>query len=312
MRILVVGAGGVGGYFGGRLVEAGRDVTFLVRPARAARLAASGLAIRSPAGDADLSPPSTVQAEQLAGRGPYDLAILSCKAYDLPGAIDALAPAVGPGTTVLPLLNGMKHLDALDARFGRDAVLGGLCLISSRLDEDGRIVHLSDVHRLTFGARTPAQAEAVRTVAEAFSGAKFEPVVSEDVTLAMWEKWTFLATLAGVTCLARAAIGDVARSGGTGLVASLLEECRAIAEANGHAPRADFLEMSRKRLTDPDSILTASMLDDLERGGATEADHILGDLLDRAPADPGPASLLRTALLAIHAQALRARREAKA
>ncbi|AMV37561.1 2-dehydropantoate 2-reductase [Planctomyces sp. SH-PL62] len=228
--------------------------------------------------------------------------IVSCKAYDLPGAIGDFAPAVGPRTVVLPLLNGMRHLDALDARFGGDAVLGGLCLISSRLDEEGRILHLSDVHRLTFGARSPAQAEAAQAVAESFAGANLEPMRSDDVTLAMWEKWTFLAALAGVTCLMRAAIGDVVKADGTDLILAILEECRAIAESNGHSPREPFLEMSRRRLTDPNSTLTASMLDDLERGGPTEADHILGDLLRRGASEPGPSSLLHAALVAIRAQ----------
>jgi 2-dehydropantoate 2-reductase len=152
MRFLVVGAGATGGYFGGRLLEAGRDVTFLVRSARAERLAASGPTIASPAGDVTLPSPPTVLAAEL--RAPFDVVILSCKAYDLEAAIESFAPAVGPQTAVVPLLNGMRHLDALDARFGADRVLGGSCFISAKLDEAGRIAHVSDIHRLTFGERT--------------------------------------------------------------------------------------------------------------------------------------------------------------
>src|SRR6516162_351365 len=132
MRFLVVGAGATGGYFGGRLLEAGRDVTFLVRQARAERLAAAGLTITSPAGDVTLRSPPTVLAAEL--RTPFDAVILSCKAYDLGGAIESFAPAVGPGTVVVPLLNGMRHLDVLDRELGAEHVLGGQCLISSRLD----------------------------------------------------------------------------------------------------------------------------------------------------------------------------------
>ena len=112
MKILVVGAGAVGGYFGGRLLEVGREVTFLVRPRRAAQLAKSGLVIKSPAGDVTVSAPKTVAAAAL--NQAFDLVLLSCKAYDLEGAIAAFAPAIGPGTLILPLLNGLRHLDRLD------------------------------------------------------------------------------------------------------------------------------------------------------------------------------------------------------
>src|SRR5262245_42606855 len=138
MRFLVVGAGAIGGYFGGRLLEAGQDVTFLVRLNRAQHLAAAGLTIASPAGDVTLRSPPTVVAGAL--HKPFDTVILACKAYDLDDAIASLAPAVGPDTAVVPLLNGLRHVDALDARFGADRVLGGSCFISTRLDDDGRIV----------------------------------------------------------------------------------------------------------------------------------------------------------------------------
>ena len=142
MRILVVGAGSIGGYFGGRLLQAGRDVTFLVRPRRAAELAKIGLMIRSPLGDVALAAPPTVTADAL--RAPFDLILLSCKAYDLQGAMDAFAPAVGPQTAILPLLNGMRQLELLEARFGAAPVLGGQCLISTVLDAEGGILHLND------------------------------------------------------------------------------------------------------------------------------------------------------------------------
>src|SRR6202521_1797991 len=151
MRILVVGAGGTGGYFGGRLLEAGRDVTFLVRPRRALELARTGLSIRSPLGDVNVPAPPTITAERLAGA--FDLVLLSCKAYDLEGAMDSVAPAVGADSAILPLLNGMAHLDLLEARFGARHVLGGQCLISTMLDPDGRILHLNDTHLPSFGER---------------------------------------------------------------------------------------------------------------------------------------------------------------
>src|SRR3954469_15054438 len=205
MRFIVVGAGGAGGgfwgggagagggYSGGRLLEAGRDVTFLVRPARAEKLAATGLVITSPAGDVTIPSPPTTWAGDLTY--PFDVVLLSCKAYDLDGAMEAFAPAVGPKTVVVPLLNGMRHLDALDARFGPDRVLGGSCFISARLDEAGRIAHVSDPHRLVFGERAGGRSPRVDAIAAATAGARFEAAASEDVVQEMWEKWVFLAAL---------------------------------------------------------------------------------------------------------------------
>ena len=308
MRFLVVGAGATGGYFGGRLLEAGRDVTFLVRPARAERLAATGLTIASPAGNITLRSPPTVLAGEL--RTPFDAVILSCKAYDLDGAIESFAPAVGAHTAVLPLLNGMRHLDALDARFGADRVLGGSCFISAKLDEGGQITHLSDIHRLAFGERAGGRSARVEAIAAAMAGAKFEAVASDKIVAVMWEKWVFLASLAGITCLTRSAVGDIVAAGGADLAAALLDECRAIAAAAGYAPRPEALKASLGRLTDPESAMTASMLGDVERRGRTEADHVLGDLLRRrGSASDGDRSLLRMAYIAVKAAEARVARE---
>lgn len=308
MRILVVGAGATGGYFGGRLAEAGREVTFLVRARRAAQLAAGGLVIKSVHGDFTLPAPRTVLSEDIAA--PFDLILLSCKAYDLDSAIDAIAPAVGPGSAILPLLNGMRHLDVLDARFGRQRVLGGQCIIAATLDERGTIVHLNDAHSLTFGEREGGMSDRVRAIAEAMAGARFDARPSEQATQEMWEKWTALATLAASTCLMRAAIGDIlAAPAGESLISGLLAECAAIAQANGHAPRATFIEKMRATLLQQGSTLTASMLRDVERNGPTEADHIIGDLLARHPeavASGSASSLLRLAYC--HLKAYEARR----
>jgi 2-dehydropantoate 2-reductase len=308
MRFLVVGAGATGGYFGGRLLETGRDVTFLVRAGRAERLAKAGLTIISPAGNTFLRSPPTVLATEL--RTPFDAVILSCKAYDLDGAIASFAPAVGPDTAIVPLLNGMRHLDVLDARFGADRVLGGSCFISAKLDERGHIAHLSDIHRLTFGERAGGRSPRVEAIAAAMAGAKFEAVPSDNIALVMWEKWVFLAALAGITCLTRSAVGDIAAAGGADLAAALLDECRAIAAAAGYPPRPDSLKASLARLTDPGSAVTASMLGDVERRGPTEADHVLGDLLRRrGGGSQGDRSLLRVAYVAVKAAEARAARE---
>lgn len=280
MKILVVGAGAVGGYFGGRLLEVGREVTFLVRPRRAAQLAASGLVIKSPAGDVTVPAPKTVAAAAL-NQG-FDLVLLSCKAYDLEGAIASFAPAVGPGTLILPLLNGLRHLDRLDKSFGAANVLGGQCVISASLDQDGTVVHAGALHSMTFGERQGGITDRIRAVLSAMGGAVFDARASEAILLEMWEKWVFLASLAGSTTLMRATIGDICSiPDGRTFVLSLIEECRRIAELEGNGPRPAFLEIIRAQLTAADSPLTASMYRDMQRNGLIEADHIIGDLLQR-------------------------------
>jgi 2-dehydropantoate 2-reductase len=303
MKILVVGAGAIGGYFGGRLLQAGRDVVFLVRPRRAAALAEHGLSIRSRFGDFRAPAPPVVTREALAG--PFDLVLLSCKAYDLESAIASFATAVGPRTAILPLLNGMRHLDVLADRFGEERVLGGQCVISTTLDADGGIVHLNDLHSLTFGELAGGRSERIEAIASMLSGAGFDARLSEEIRQDMWEKWLFIATAAGITCLMRAAIGDIVAAGAAELVTGLLDECAAIATAQGYRPRQPALERARAAFTASGSLLTASMLRDIEGGMPTEGDHILGDLLRRA-AKPEDRSPLRIAHA--HVRAYEARR----
>jgi 2-dehydropantoate 2-reductase len=308
MRILVVGAGSIGGYLGGRLLEAGRDVTFLVRSRRASELARTGLVIRSPVGDVNLPAPPTVAAERLGET--FDLVLLSCKAYDLAGAINAFAPAVGPDTAILPLLNGMGHLDLLEARFGAEHVLGGQCLISAALDPEGRILHLNETHMLSFGERDGAPSPRVEAIAAELSGARFEARLSQRILPEMWEKWVFIATGAGLTCLLRASIGDIVTAGAAVLATALLEECAAIAAQQGFAPSDAAMQRSRAMFTAPGSALTASMLRDIERGAPIEAEHVVGDLLRRGGKDNDAGSLLRTAYLHLKAYEARRVREA--
>ncbi|HXT80862.1 MAG TPA: 2-dehydropantoate 2-reductase [Acetobacteraceae bacterium] len=292
MRILVVGAGAIGGYFGGRLLESGRDVTFLVRPRRSEQLARTGLSIRSPRGDADLPAP-TVQAGAL--REPYDLILLSCKAYDLPEAMLSFAPAVGADTAILPLLNGMRHLDLLTERFGDHAVLGGQCLISATLDGDGRILHLSDAHSLSFGERDGAATGRSHAIASVLTGAGFDARRSDTILQDMWDKWVFIAAAAGITCLMRSSVGDIVAAGAADLASALLDECAAIAASQGFPPDATVLQRSRTLLTAAGSGLTASMLRDVEHNARTEVDHVLGDLLRRGEGPAGVPTLLRIA-----------------
>lgn len=311
MRILVVGAGATGGYFGGRLLEAGRDVTFLVRPARAARLLQDGLVIESSLGNVRLPAPPTVVAGEL--REPFDIVILSCKAYDLDAAIDDFGPAVGPRTLVIPLLNGMRHLDVLDQRLSAEHVLGGQCLISAKLDAVGHVIHWRDVHRLSFGERSGKRTARLQELTVVLGGAKFEVRASDTIVMDMWEKWVFLAALAGITCLMRASVGDLVAAGGSDLAATLLDECGSIASAQGWPPRPEFLKTALGTLTSAGSTLSASMLGDVERGARTEADHVLGDLLRRGEGKTAAVhSLLRLSYTSLKAYEARVAREKQA
>jgi 2-dehydropantoate 2-reductase len=304
MRVLVVGAGALGGYFGGRLLAAGRDVTFLVRPRRAAELAERGLVIESRLGNLRVDKPPTVLAEDL--REPFDLVLLSCKAYDLGDAMNSFAGGVGPKTAILPLLNGMAHLDALEARFGAEAVLGGVALIGATL-RDGTVVHLNEAHGLIFGERAGSTSPRTQAIAETMTGAGFDARLTEAIIVEMWEKWVFLTSLAAGSCLMRAPVGAiVAAPGGAELMLGLVDEATAVAKATGGEPRSASLERTRATLTTPKSAFSASMLRDIEGGGRTEADHVIGDLIRRGEGAGLPCPLLGLAYT--HLKAYEARR----
>ncbi len=308
MKFLVVGAGALGGYFGARLLDAGQDVTFLVRAGRAAQLKQHGLRIKSVRGDLTLASPPHLLSEQIAQH--YDVVIVGCKAYDLDATMESFAAAVGPNTLILPLLNGMLHLERLSARFGAERVLGGLCLISATLDADGTVLHLNDSHGLVFGELDTAGSARVTAVADAMAGANFDARVSSEMRLEMWEKWIFITTLASATCLLRGTVGDIVASGNVGVTNALLAECSTIAANQGYTPRAAASERTHAMLTAPGSPISASMMKDLERGGAIEADHIVGDMLSRDAV--GAATLLKLAYAHLKTYEARRHREAAA
>lgn len=314
MNILILGAGAVGGYFGGRLVEAGADVTFLVRPARAARMAKDGLRVKSRAGD--IARPVRLVTQDALKPG-WDLVIFTAKAYDLAGAMDAIAPAVTGDCLVLPLLNGMSHLAALDARFGRERVLGGVAHIASTLAADGGIVHLGDFHKITFGVRRGQPDAAARTSLAAcralqalFEKTPVDVSFAEAIEQAMWDKWVMLASIAGMTCLMRASIGDImATTAGERLMLALVDECASVARAEGYAVSDAQLTAHRRMLTQKGSAATASMMRDTENGGPTEADHVLGEMLALAGQHGLAAPMLEIAYTHLEAHAARRARE---
>jgi 2-dehydropantoate 2-reductase len=298
MRILVLGAGGVGGYFGGRLAAAGVDVTFLVRPRRAGQLARDGLVIRSPLGDARAQVKTLLREQAVPG---WDAIILSCKAYDLEDAIATIRPAAA-GALIIPQLNGIRHLDVLDGEFGAANVAGGAALIGATLDPDGTIRHINTLQGFIHGARCPAQRERLERLQGELLRGGFGPVLSDDIVLDMWEKFVLLCSIAGICCLLRANVGQIARTrDGASLALEMLADCVAVAGAAGFPPRPGFLEATRQSLTDRDSANAPSMLRDLQRGGAVEAEQIVGDMLARAEALGRPATLLRAAYAQLQA-----------
>ncbi len=308
MRILVLGAGAVGGYFGGRLAEAGRDVTFLVRPPRAALLGERGLAVASPLGDFRV-PVKVVTADDLSG--PHDLVLLTAKHYDLDAAIAAIRPAVGPETRVLPLLNGLVHLDRLDAAFGAERVLGGVAYVGAAMMPDGGIRHHNRLSGIAFGDRAGGIGERVRAIATEFAGTPVHAPGSDDILLDMWEKFVMITSMAGMNCLMRGNIGEIAATrDGTALMTELLGECQAIAAAAGYSPRDNHRTQIGAMLTERGSINSASMRTDLDAGRRTEADAILGDMLGRAGRFGVDAPLLRVAYchLQVHEDRLAAAR----
>jgi 2-dehydropantoate 2-reductase len=279
MRILVIGAGAVGGYFGGRLADAGRDVTFLVRGRQSEAIRQDGLRIVSPHGNATLHP-KLISADEITGS--FDLILLCVKAYSLAVAMNDLAAAVAPSTIILPLLNGMRHIELLAGRFGEGSVIGGVCLISAEIDTQGRIVQLTDIHRLVYGERTGKLSARMNALNESMHGAMFDARISENILQEMWEKWVLLASLGAATCLMRGNIGEIeAIPGGAHLSMAILRECSAISTACGYPPGDAFLARTEKVLTTHGSNLTSSMYRDWSKNAPVEVDQILGDLLER-------------------------------
>ncbi len=305
MRILVLGAGGIGGYYGARMHAAGGNVTFLVRPGRAAQLREKGLQVFSPFGDLQITP-QLVTKETLTET--FDVILLTCKAFDLDSAMDAIAPAIGEQSAIVPLLNGVRHIDRLVTRFGAARVLGGVALISVTLAANGEIHHLNKLHRFTVGSlgwRPSPWLEPLSRLMES-SGVDF--VLADNIGQAMWDKMVFLATLAGATCLMRSSVGTImATLAGESFINGLLDECAAVADANGRKLGDTQLTVFRNMLTDRSSALVASMLRDVEANKQTEGDHILGDMISWAANKKLEVPLLKLAYS--HLQAYERRRQ---
>jgi 2-dehydropantoate 2-reductase len=304
VKILILGAGAVGGYWGARLHQSGADVTFLLREKRAEKVRKEGLVVKSPKGDAVV--PAKVVTKGSEG-GPYDVVVLACKAYDLDSAIDSIAPAVGANTTIVPMLNGHAHFATLDKKFGAEKVAGGLARISGMLGPNGEILH-SGASGVSFGERDgkPARA-ALNELDAACKKAGIEGGINPNINQDLWDKWIMLSTIAGMCSSMRGNIGDIAETeDGAAIVAETLEESRKVAAAEGHAPSDKVVAGIQSALTQKGSKSVASILGDMEKGGPAEGKQIVGDMLARARKHGIAAPNLRFAYA--HLQAYEARR----
>ncbi|MFE5882604.1 ketopantoate reductase family protein [Streptomyces hydrogenans] len=298
MKILVVGAGATGGYFGTMLARSGQDVTFLVRPGRAAALRAGGLRVAGRDEEWVLDAPRLVTAGEEPSGGPYDLVLLGVKSTALDAALTDLAPFVSPGTTVLPLLNGMAHLDALDARFGAGAVLGGVAKVVTTLDDSGTIRRLAPLAHLTLGERDGSLSPRVKEIRTVLEDAGIDAPVPASIVTAMWHKWVFITTIGAVTSLMRGTVGEVYDApGGPELGPAVLAEGAAVAAAAGHPVPEAERAASLAVVSAPGSPMVPSLYRDLAAGRSTEVEHLFGDLTARARALGVPTPLLDLATL---------------
>jgi len=301
MKVLVLGAGAIGGYYGARLIEGGADVTFLVRGARAEALERSGLVVRSALGNFHQAVQATLKVELQAN---VDVVLLACKTYDLDGAMEAIAPAVAGGARVLPLLNGLAVYDRLDAQFGVDRVMGGAAYIATTLSPDGTIEHLGPLDRLVVGARHDDQADTVRALHAILAPGVGQRVPSTTIQQELWNKWVMLAAGAAVTCLMRANVGQImATRYGQAVMAQAIDECAGVAAMAGQAPQEEVLAQIRTRLLDKESGWAASMMRDIATGARRLETDIVGDMARRALDQGLPALLLQAAYTHLQAYA---------
>lgn len=283
MRITVIGAGAVGGYFGGRMLEAGMDVTFLVREKRAEQLREKGLQIRSDLGEAHLhNLRLAIDPERIEA---CDLVIVAVKNYQLPVAIDSIRSLIAKGAKVLPLLNGVEHYDVLREAFGVEAVMGGMCQILAKLDQEGEVVQIGSVHDLSVGPLHAGQEQLGQLLKEACIGASMRISYRDDILKQIWKKYAFITAFSGVTTASRLPIGELIGCEATQKVLhNVLSEMSELAAAK-EVPLADgfadhTLGLMHKMLKES----TSSMHQDLMNGLPLEVESLQGGAIRMAVA----------------------------
>ncbi|GAA5207225.1 ketopantoate reductase family protein [Streptomyces thinghirensis] len=281
MRIAVIGAGGVGGYFGARLAAAGNEVTFVARGAHLEAVRRSGLVVHSPLGELRTSPDSVVG--NISELGPTDLVLVAVKLWDTEAVAEQLRSSAAPGAPVLSLQNGV-HKDAiLRGRLTDEQVLGGACFISAFIEEPGVVRHNSPLQKVVLGPYRPGQSAISRTVLAAFGDAGIDAEASDDIERVIWEKFVFLVGLSATTAAFRQPIGVVrANEQSRRLLHDVMAETVAVARASGVRLGSDYAEDRLAFCDTLPSAMTSSMHNDLEKGNRLELPWLSGGVVGLA------------------------------
>ena len=275
MRIAIMGSGGVGGYFGARLAQAGNDVAFIARGRHLAAMRANGLAIRSVLGDMTIPRPAVT--DDPAGLAPADIVLFAVKLWDTEGAAKAVLPLLATGGVVVPFQNGVESIERIGAIVGADRVMGGVAYIAATIGEPGVIVHTGTMARLRFGPVEPSQRKTAEALLASCQGAGIDAELSNDIRRALWEKFAFLSAFSGLTSVARQPLGVLRDD--PDLRATLeaaIRETWSVGRAKGVALTDDFVTQQMKFTDGLPAQMKSSMLNDLEAGNRIEAPWLAG------------------------------------
>ncbi|OLT05719.1 2-dehydropantoate 2-reductase [Pseudonocardia sp. CNS-004] len=280
MRIAVMGTGGVGGYFGARLAQAGHEVAFVARGRQLEALRDHGLRVESPLGDVHL--PTVEVTDDPADISGVDLVLFGVKLWDTQTAAEAVTPLLGDDTAVVSFQNGVVKDDILRAALGAEHVLGGVCYIAATIAEPGLIRHSGTLQKLVFGEYDGALSPRVQQFRDACADSGIDVEVSDRIEQAIWEKFVFLVGLSGTTSTARTTIGPIrSHPRSRAFLHDLMDEVVQVARAQGVKLPADYAD---DRLAFTDGIpaaMTSSMHHDLERGNRLEVAWLSGDVVER-------------------------------
>lgn len=293
MKILILGAGAVGGYFGGRFTEAGIDTTFLTRSKRAEFLNEKGLTIKSALGNGNYKV-KTILSKDI--KETYDYIILTCKAYSLEEAINDIKPAIGKNTYILPLTNGLKHYEILGEKIGKEKIIRGFCFVNSKLSPEGEIIHASKLQKIVFGGHNESTIKGCNQFEEIINATNLDYVHTNDIMQDLWEKFVFITSAASITCLMRSDIGTILKSPyGKEITLEIFDECLKIADKSGYKLRKELEDRFYQTLTNENLSMKTSLLSDIENNNLTEVDHIIGSMIDYAKKVKTKSSMLKIA-----------------